>query len=119
MSDKQVAMNDEATSALQSAAMDYIKTAMGQVIAEQVRVGVSGITKSIEALREEVTSMRTDLKKLQNKVDDLSDRADRQDKRLAAIETFPPFPMSQPPRYYATESHSVSMAQRVRLSHLG
>lgn len=92
---------------------------MAKQIVDQLGSRLSQLDVQVANLADAIKDMRGDIKGLQRNVEDLSDRADRQDKRLAAIETLPPIPMSQPSRYYATEAHSVSLAQRVRLSHLG
>lgn len=84
-----------------------------------IRSDVSVMKTDIALMKDDITSMKREIKALQRDVNNLSDRADRQDKRLAAIESLPTLPMSQPPRYYATEAHSVSMPKRVRLSHIG
>lgn len=84
-----------------------------------IRSDVSAMKADITVMKDHITSMKREIKALQRDVKNLSDRADRQDKRLAAIESLPTLPMSQPPRYYATEAHSVSMPKRVRLSHIG
>ena len=84
---------------------------LAQFIAES-RERQAGIEQRLEALVSAMSSM-------DRKVSELSDLVDRQSKRLAAIESLPPYPLSQPGRYHATEMHSVSMARRVRLGHLG
>jgi outer membrane murein-binding lipoprotein Lpp len=84
-----------------------------------IRSDLSAMKTDITTMRGDITSMKREVNALQREVKNLSDGAERQDKRLAAIESLPTLPMSQPPRYYATEAHSVSIPKRVRLSHIG
>lgn len=87
---------------------------------------VKGLLDAIGKLMEGQERMGGDLRtlsetvtRIDNRVQGLDARTRRQEARLAAIESsFRPL-VSQPPRLYTTESHSIGKPARVRTGHAG
>lgn len=75
--------------------------------------------RTVRQLDQEVSRLSELVKQLTGRLEDLTWKLDRHQKRLESIEDHPPFPLEQPTRHYATETQSVSMARRKRLGHLG
>ena len=85
------------------------------------------LTETVEDLRESQTIVTKELKeltetveKIRQQVVELDARSERQERRLAAIESFPGVPqVKQSPRLYATDEHSVSLQRRIRVGRTG
>lgn len=70
-------------------------------------------------VRIDLSMVQKDMSMVQKDMLMLSDRVERQERRLASIESFPAAPINRPARLYATESHSVSQPRRVPIGYAG
>lgn len=110
---------------LESEVVGSILHAISQVQAslKEQQATLKEHSREFQSMRSQVADldkrMDQSLQEIRRQVGELDVRLERQDLRLAAIESFPMPPIKQPSRLYATEAHSVSLPKRVRLGYAG
>ena len=86
---------------------------------ESVMTALSALQSSMSTMQESLGRIEGDLGQVKKDMVMMNDRVERQERRLASIESFPIPPINRPARLYATESHSVSLPRRVPIGYAG
>lgn len=73
----------------------------------------------LEDIKRSLRPIEDELVDLKREAAGISDRVERQERRLASIESFPMPPINRPNRLYATDTHSVSRPHRVPVGYAG
>nr|WP_316642638.1 hypothetical protein [uncultured Roseateles sp.] len=92
----------------------------GDPLIHELLTAIRKLQTGQDNLRNDLTAeIQASEKRVKGEIAGLSARVERQELRLAAIESFPMPPIPQPGRYYGTEANSASMPRRVRLGYTG
>ena len=99
-------------------ALSALQTSMSSMQAS-MQASLGRIEGDLGEVKTDLSMVQKDMSMVQKDMLMLSDRVERQERRLASIESFPMPPMNRPARLYATESHSVSLPRRVPIGYAG
>lgn len=105
-------MGEDPRASVASLSADQLSKVIEDALARFVTPQFTKMAESLEQV-----SRRVD--QVSRQMDDLDTRVERQEMRLASIESFPWPPMVRPATRHATELHSATMPQRVRAGYSG
>lgn len=103
------------------------QAALPESESDSLKVEILGLLTALQSesvrlstqLAKQADSFSAQLTGITTQLTNLNDKVERQELRLSAIESFPAAPISHPPRWFGTETHSVSLAKRTRAGYLG